>query len=642
MNAKKIFAFILMVAAVLTGCKKEEELGAAKVALNPSSLEFSQEEGSQEIRLTATREWKVEKSVDWVAVSQERGEGSSQEQVLRVTVTKNEKGNRTAKIKFTIGTDFATLVVNQAGPDGDTGGVDAVTVQEFIEMADTENYYRLEGVVSGFNAQWCSFDLTDATGKIYVYSVTEESKAEWVDKIKNGGTVVLKGKYLYYESKSQHEVVDAIIESFTAGQEENPDDVEQITCAEFIQKADPTTTYRLVGEVTTNVNATYCSFDMNDGTATVVVWTVNNASEWASVVKKGGTVTVRGKYMLYTNSETGATKHEMVDAYIEKFEAGSTGGGENPPVTGGWYEFTKATSVESGKAYAIVANSSAATPVSGDYGYLQVASVTDENGVIKTEGANAFTFTQVDGGYPIRQSDGRYLYMKGTYNSFNLDANPTSGHVFTVEPQTDGTVVITNVEMSKSLQFDTNYNSYGAYPDVRGVYPALYLQGEATEAPETPGTGGGNTGEAGDYDPQGITWTLGTNAYDNTGTGNNCQTATVNGVAVANLLKLGTSSKVGDATLHVPAGTSKIGFYCVAWKGKTATVKFTAGGTELATVSPMANVGATGNAPYTITLADADYYEVEMTSSSATDVKVETLDPANGRVLFIGLSAISE
>lgn len=642
MNAKKIFAFILMVAAVLTGCKKEEELGAAKVALNPSSLEFSQEEGSQEIRLTATREWKVEKSVDWVAVSQERGEGSSQEQVLRVTVTKNEKGNRTAKIKFTIGTDFATLVVNQAGPDGDTGGVDAVTVQEFIEMADTENYYRLEGVVSGFNAQWCSFDLTDATGKIYVYSVTEESKAEWVDKIKNGGTVVLKGKYLYYESKSQHEVVDAIIESFTAGQEENPDDVEQITCAEFIQKADPTTTYRLVGEVTTNVNATYCSFDMNDGTATVVVWTVNNASEWASVVKKGGTVTVRGKYMLYTNSETGATKHEMVDAYIEKFEAGSTGGGENPPVTGGWYEFTKATSVESGKAYAIVANSSAATPVSGDYGYLQVASVTDENGVIKTEGANAFTFTQVDGGYTIRQSDGRYLYMKGTYNSFNLDANPTSGHVFTVEPQTDGTVVITNVEMNKSLQFDTNYNSYGAYPDVRGVYPALYLQGEATEAPETPGTGGGNTGEAGDYDPQGITWTLGTNAYDNTGTGNNCQTATVNGVAVANLLKLGTSSKVGDATLHVPAGTSKIGFYCVAWKGKTATVKFTAGGTELATVSPKANVGATGNAPYTITLADADYYEVEMTSSSATDVKVETLDPANGRVLFIGLSAISE
>lgn len=640
MNAKKIFAFVLMIAAVITGCEKKEDLGAAKIEVNPSTLEFSQEEGSQEVKLVATREWKVEKSVDWVAVSQERGDGSAQEQVIRVTVKANEKGNRTAKIKFTIGTDFATLVVNQVGPMGDTGGVDAVTVQEFIEMADTENYYRLEGVVSGFNAQYCSFDLTDATGKIYVYSVTEESKAEWSDKIKNGGTVVLKGKYLYYESKSQHEVVDAIIESFTAGQEENPDDVEQITCAEFIQKADPTTTYRLVGEVTTNVNATYCSFDMNDGTATVVVWTVNNASEWASVVKKGGTVTVRGKYKLYTHPETGATKHEMVDAYIEKFEAGSTGGGENPPVDGGWYEFTKASTVESGKAYAMVANSSAATPVEGGYGYLPVTPVTDESGVIRTEGANAFTFTQVEGGYTIRQSDGRYLYMLGTYNSFNLSEElPASGHVFTVTPQADGTFVITNVEMNKSIQYDGNYGSYGAYPDVRGTYPVLYLQGEATEAPETPGTGGG---EAGDYDPQGITWDLGTNAYDNTCTGNNCQTATVNGVSVANLLKLGTSSKVGDATLHVPAGTSKIGFYCVAWKGKTATVKFTAGGTELATVSPKANVGATGNAPYTITLTDADYYEVEMPSSSATDVKVETLDPANGRVLFIGLSAITE
>ena len=168
----------------------------------------------------------------------------------------------------------------------------------------------------------------------------------------------------------------------------------------------------------------------------------------------------------------------------------------------------------------------------------------------------------------------------------------------------------------------------------------------------TPPTGGGDqggedpvtppVGGEGQYEP-GITWTLGANAYDNTSTGTNTQTATVNGVAVKNLLKLGTGSKVGDATLHVPAGTAKIGFYCVAWKGKKAQVKFSVNGTEITTINPAANVGATGNAPYTaLNVADSDYYEVEVSAAAATDIKVETLDPSNGRALFVGLKAIAQ
>jgi len=68
---------------------------------------------------------------------------------------------------------------------------------------------------------------------------------------------------------------------------------------------------------------------MNDGTATVVVWTVNNKDEWKDKVKKDGTVTVRGKYLLYTD-KSGNQKHEMVDAYIEKFEAGSSSDDPTP------------------------------------------------------------------------------------------------------------------------------------------------------------------------------------------------------------------------------------------------------------------------------------------------------------------------
>ena len=100
------------------------------------------------------------------------------------------------------------------------------TVAEFIAAADADNYYELTGTVSGFNATYCSFDLEDASGKIYVYSVLPASKTEWVSKIANGGTITIYGKYLYFEKSSKHEVVDAHIVSYTApaGGEEGGDE----------------------------------------------------------------------------------------------------------------------------------------------------------------------------------------------------------------------------------------------------------------------------------------------------------------------------------------------------------------------------------------------------------------------------------
>ena len=225
MKLRNLFAgAMVMAAAIFSGCEPEEQLGLPDVVLGATDLEFTQEAGSQEIKVTATREWKVEYDAEWIAVTPDRGQGSNDEQKLTVTVTENTGANRTAKVTVTIGMVQKAFNVNQAGPGGATDGIESLTVKAFIEKADTENYYRLSGKVSGFNATYCSFDLTDETGKIDVYSVTDESKAEWSSKIKNGGTVVIQGKYLYYEQKSQHEVVDAIIESFTTGSTDGGND----------------------------------------------------------------------------------------------------------------------------------------------------------------------------------------------------------------------------------------------------------------------------------------------------------------------------------------------------------------------------------------------------------------------------------
>ncbi len=99
-----------------------------------------------------------------------------------------------------------------------------------------------------------------------------------------------------------------------------------------------------------------------------------------------------------------------------------------------------------------------------------------------------------------------------------------------------------------------------------------------------------------------IAWTNGTNAY-NDGKG------TVNGEANVVIYKLSTSKAAGNATLTIPEGTTKIGFYAVAWKGATNTV-LKVGETDQAV---RANDGATNNSPYTLTVTEEDYYEFDVT-----------------------------
>ncbi len=470
MKFRSILAIAALAVLSFTACEETENLGEAKVSVTPSEVSLDATgEKSEVVALTATRDWHIENTPEWVVVNPSSGKASTSEQTVTISVDPNKGNDREDDIIFTIGLAKASLHVKQAGeagelkkgsgtledpysvagvieycqslgadvqsPDnvyiqgtiasvsttyeasgtygnatfyivdnegdtdqfyvfqtlylgnrkwksGDTdvkagdkviicgkvvnykgntpetvskGGsfvyslngvtegtvepedpskVEQITCAQFIEKADPNTTYRLVGkVTSSVNATYCSFDMNDGTATVVVWTVN--NKDEWKDKVKKDGTVTVRGKYLKYEKDGnvKHEMVDAYIEKFEEGtvEPEDPSKVEQITCAQFIEKADPNTTYRLVGKVTSSVNTTYCSFDMNDGTATVVVWTVNNKDEWKDKVKKDGTVTVRGKYLKY--EKDGNVKHEMVDAYIEKFEEGQ-GGGQEEAVTG--------------------------------------------------------------------------------------------------------------------------------------------------------------------------------------------------------------------------------------------------------------------------------------------------------------------
>ena len=242
----------------------------------------------------------------------------------KVVLYKGDKGIETPETVGKGGSYIYSLNGETAeAQEVDYTKVPAKTVKEFIEAADTDNYYKLTGKVSKFSANYCSFDLTDESGTIYVYSVA--NKDEWSSKIKNDGTVTLAGQYEYYSAKSQHEVVNAVILSFEggSGEEEDYSKAEAKTVAEFITLADTDHYYKLTGKVS-KFNATYCSFDLTDASGTIYVYSVDNKADWSSKIKDGGTVVLAGKYAYYAAKE----QHEVVNAVILSFEGD---GNTNPP-----------------------------------------------------------------------------------------------------------------------------------------------------------------------------------------------------------------------------------------------------------------------------------------------------------------------
>lgn len=142
-------------------------------------------------------------------------------------------------------------------------------------------------------------------------------------------------------------------------------------------------------------------------------------------------------------------------------------------------KYKKASNVESGKGYLIVADSRVAKPFTSSYSWLQVEKVTigDDGIILQANSDKEFLFTQADGGYTITMSDGRQIYQKDAYNNFNADKTPDGGNIWTVAANSDGTFTITNVAMNKWMQFSTKNSSFGSYPDEQdgGILPDLYV-----------------------------------------------------------------------------------------------------------------------------------------------------------------------
>lgn len=141
--------------------------------------------------------------------------------------------------------------------------------------------------------------------------------------------------------------------------------------------------------------------------------------------------------------------------------------------------YIKTTQLTSGTGYLLWTDNVCAQLVGQDknYSWLYVVDApAQSDGTVSSAESNAYVFTQHEKGWTI-MSGTLYLYMEGTYNSFQLSSTlneENNNFYWTVTFQEDGRALITNVGNGKTIQYSSAHTSYGAYPDTQGVYPYLY------------------------------------------------------------------------------------------------------------------------------------------------------------------------
>ena len=203
---------------------------------------------------------------------------------------------------------------------------------------------------------------------------------------------------------------------------------------------------------------------------------------------------------------------------------------------------------------------------------------------------------------------GVYYRLTGTIT----DLYNTAYGNFTLVDET-GSVLVYGLTAEKVSSNDQSFSTLGlkegdivTLEGTRAEYdgearvggPAYYISHEEGETPENP---------LGD-----VNVVLGEKAY--------YEKATVNGEEFP-VLKLGTSSINGDASFTIPAGTTKITMYCVAWKGKSGALNLSGNCTITPSrIEAASNDGASNNSPYTMTVTDADRYEFTVSGCNSDTV----------------------
>lgn len=515
-------------------------------------------------------------------------------------------------------------------PGGGEGGKDTTVVTEkkitcaeaaelcgkLTDGSQSAETYVITGYITDVFANISnnqqSFWMADTKDGGKVVQAFWANLPEGVEKFTVGSKVAITGKLLKYVKPDGTVITEVknptVVIKEQGGGDETGTEGTKVTCAKAVELCNALAAgessaeaYSITGYITdvfANISNNQQSFwlaDTKDGGKMIQAYWAN-LPEGVEAFTVGSKVTITGKLLKYVKTD-GTVVAEVKNPTVTIIEAGGGTVTPDQPVEG----TPAGTGVESDPYN-----------VAGALAYIQTLSAGDKpEALVYTKGViSEVVKLGTSGSIQFKMQDKNVNNSLLVFYCNNLGKVPFSA-------LTDLKVGDEVIVCGKVVNYGGNTPEYNA-----GAY-LVSLNGK------TEGEGGGST-PGGEEKPGEVTefsidlaYTLGANAYDN-------GMATINGVEDCKTLKIGTAKAAGSFTLTMPAG--KHTFYAVAWKGTaSADVTFSNGDAVVKTVTVKGNTGATGNAPYTISVTDADKYEIELAQDATITVT------SDKRIVFFGI-----
>ena len=653
MKLRHIFTALAAAALTLVGCQEELKV-LDEVQVSQSLVAIPVEGGSVEVTVNANDAWAIAGAPEWLTVSPASGEAgetvvtfsaeatdATRDGVFYINVGEVQQVMNVLQMAEKVETPLSTCAdVNNNGVDG--------------------KVYRVKGTVTSIaNTQYGNWYLQDDTGTVYIYGTLYNGATQQFTKLglEVGDIVTVEGPRKNYNGTI--ELVDVTVLSIEksllklekiistplpleggvaaalltvkAGDfsVEIPEDAAWLTAGEPYA----------IGDLTC-VELTAAPNEGGARTATVTFKTTVDGKDYiapAEIAQDGAIKAVTVADFLAAEEGTalyeltGIVKNlanttygnfDLVDATGSVYVYGLTGNG----AIGSNDKTFANLGINEGDVITIIGTRTSykETPQVGGTAYLKEHVVA----------ASVATIAEF-----LAQPKGTWCKLTGTlsnlksdvYGNFDLVDETASVYVYGLTTsfvaKNDKSFANLGLKEGDVVTLVGKRDAYNDQDQVGG--PAYYLSHvEGTTGDDN--TGDDNTGDvvAGEYDSN-VPFAVVDAAYVD-------GIATVNGVENVATLKLGKSEVYGEATITLPAGTTEVTYYGVAWKNKPSKIEFSVAGTVMGTQELVANDGATSNSPYTITVADTDKYTFTLASAleAETVVTVKTVETGFRAILF--------
>lgn len=648
MKLKNLFLALAAFAATAVSCVKAELAQLDEIQVSQSYIALPVEGGSCDVTVTATGSWEITDIPEWLTVAP--ASGVAGKTVVTFSAEATSATNESV-LKLLCAGKTQLLTVLQMADKVEL----PITSCAEVNAAEDGITFKIKGTITAIeNTTYGNLYVTDETGSVYIYGTLYEGATKQFSKygVEVGDIVVVEGPRGNYKGSPQ--LVNATILEIEKSLIK-VDSVDPETAELPLEGGILTITLTAKGDgvdvVIPEENKSWISVSgmKVSGTSAVVSFNIaenaggDRSSELSFKTTKGGktytavtSFSQKGAIIEATAAEINAAvdgdTQYRITGYVSKVANTKYGNLYIKDYSGEVFVYGTndfATSgIEEGDIITVVGPKTT-SPSSAP----QMKNVTLEKRIdvqdidlagFKALEDNKEAWYRISGTVAKSTEDNTKWDLE-TYGNFALTDGTTEVYVYGVVPGwggTKGQFGTLGVKEGDKLTIVCHKASYTKNDyTLHQAGSAFYVSHETPADPEAPlGTYASN-----------VKYTLGANAYDD-------GVATVNGTENVATIKLGSSSKIGSATITLPKGTTSVSFYAVAWNGKTATLQFSIGGTVIGTQAVVGNAGATGSAPYTLTVADTDKYSLTMAALEAdTEVTVTTVEAV--RVILFGIQA---